>query len=444
MRALKDAVKDLEEMVRLKEESNKILMATLEPSKHIDKSAKALINSLTNEIAWLKKKYSVLLNRFMKLDLAQNFIKTAQVEVSNLLKDSQDQFNSKLDFQMEENSKLKEALYLLEEKKKITISEGKRRVLVNDTEEAFVILTATNDGLKKEINDKKAEISLLKKEKTDLAEENLQIKAELFKLASMVKIQFFGRSCKSKLKNKEFRDVESQPDVNSDFDESVNWGPIELGMNHEEELKLPNLKISLDGFPGVETRDPEDLLKNARSEPQLMQPIATTMGDQQLSRPEFSRLVRNYRKALYHNQLLVTAFQKNHELLKEYKALYPSISSKKKILQAQVPRNSKLAQSDFYKSRSYSIEPSLRNLRPFEDQRIGKMHMLKDSKSTKAAQSSTVSLAESKKLMKIISQQMRSYFEKLVQRIISPCSFIRINEKDVPELKIKLTRRASW
>ena len=447
MRALKDAVKDLEEMLKMKEESSKLLMASLDSAKHIDDPTRALIKSLTDQIVWLKKRYSRLLGRFMKLDLSQNFIKAANSDLSSMLSEIREQFNNKMDFQLEENTKLKSMLQILEEKKKLTITEGKRRVLVTDTEEAFVILTSTNDGLKKEVNDKKADISVLKKENTDLMDENLQIKAELFKLAAMVKIQFFGRVCKTKLKTKEIREVESQPDASFDADESINWGPIELNGDKDNELRLPNFKINLEGFPGVESRTQEEMLKNARSDPNFQGVVMTTIGDhQQIHQPEVNRLVRNYRKALYHNQLLISALTKCHEQLKDIKAAAGGVRIQKpKRVAKQVPKRSGVSSKRLVQSRSLSKQNTMKlttdNWEPNLYRNSRKPQDLNQSHGTG---STKVSLEDSKKLMRLVSQQLKSYFEKIVQRIISPCSFIRIDEKDVPNLKIKLTRAATW
>lgn len=443
MRALKDAVKDLEEMLKLKEESNKLLMASLDSAKNVDKPIRALVKSLTEQVVWLKKRYSRLLDRFMKLDLSQNFIKTVNYELSTMLAEIREQFNNKMDFQLEENTKLKSMIQTLEEKKKLTISEGKRRVIVTDTEEAFVILTSTNDGLKKDINDKKAEISILKKQNTDLNEENLQIKAELFKLATMVKIQFFGKVCKTKLKTKEMREVESQPDASFGPEESINWGPIEINPDIDNELRLPNFKINLEGFPGVESRTQEEMLKNARSDANFHGVVMTTIGEHTAPQPEVNRLIRNYRKAIYHNRLLISALTKSHELLKELKgSREPAVLRWRNPSKQKVPKRRGESRVKLVQSRSLSRQLTLAENRDPTMERHLKTGM--DHFHSQETRSTEVSLEDSKKLMRLVSQQMKSYFEKIVQRIISPCSFIKINERDVPDLKIKLTRAATW
>ena len=280
--------------------------------------AKQVVQSMAKELVFMRQKYSVLLSKFMKLDLMQNFMKTTQIDVETLFKKTRQEFNEKFDKQVEENGKLKRTLQLLEEKKKITIRDGKRRILATDPEQSFIILSANNDQLKKEVNEKNAEISILKRTNQDLNDQNLQIKAELFKLVSLVKIGFFGSAKQHKYKEFENREIETQPNKSVDIDDSINWGSMANQMIDEIDAKapprFPGLKLDLDGFPGVDNRENDELLKRGPSEP-LFANLATNGGEanQIEYAPQVARLIRNYKTVLYHNRLLTQAFIVSHE-----------------------------------------------------------------------------------------------------------------------------------
>ena len=415
MRGLKDAIKDLEEMMKMKEESNKLLTASLDNNKQMDPDNRKLFQMMSREIIFLKDRYSSLLKKYMKLDLGQNFIKSFHNDIQPLVDRARKEYVEKAEKLMEENNKLKKTLAALEDKKKITLSQGKRRVLATDPDEAFVILTAGNDHMRKEVNELKAELSMVKKQKEDLVNENLQVKAELFRLASLVKAQFYGSAKQNAFNLKQHRETDSQLVEGSKMgEESLNWGSY-LEPELKDELKLPTFKLDLDGFPGVVPKDREIVLGKGPSEAIFAQPQATAGEPRIYSDPLISRLIRNYHRALYHNKLLIEAFSKTHEMLKAQKQ-----DAKKQQLRI---RKKSVSSVDRRKIKSKYPTTAAPNA--------------KFSKMTK------ITLAESKKLLKMISGQMKSYFEKIVQRIISPCAFVRIDERDVPCLTVRLQRAVS-
>ena len=432
MRALKESVKDYEEMLKMKEESIKLLTASLDQKGNVDTATKKLVNSLSSELNFVRSKYSNVVNKFMKLDLAQNFLKTFGFEASMLMAKYRHDYNEKIEKMLDENNKLKKALKNYEDRKKSTIREGKRRILASDPEEAFIILTANNDSLKKEINEQKGQLAELKKQNADLLDENLQIKAELFKLASMVKAQFFGVSKQLKMKEKEIRSIESQPNRSLEgMEESINWGPI--AMQEEERHgqavveKYPALKINLDGFPGVDNRQQDDLLKRGVSEPLLVGQLNSMPGES-ISSATIDRLIRNYKRVLFQNRLLVEAFQKNHEMLKVLKS---SAAGKKEV----VHRRGVMLEA--------AVGGSKKGLR--KGRRISLPGGESEAKKEGGeAETAGLSLVEAKKHIRMVSNQMKLYFEKIVQRIVSPCSFVRIDEKALPSLKVKITRAAGY
>ena len=311
----------------MKEESIKLLTSSLSSP-----SAPALGNlvvKLANELAFVRDRYSKLLSRFTKLDLQQNFLKPVYASFATSYQESRTQFSSKVTTFMEEQQKMSGVIKTLEDKKKATIREGKRRVVYANPDEAFIILTANNDSLSKEIHEKTAEISVLKKQNADLTEENVQIKAELYKIAALVKFQFFGSMRQAKARMRELREVESNPNLSFDFneaDESVNWGPLVMPdtSTHKDVFpKIPGMQINLDGFPGVEKRENEDLLKKVTSDAgfqmlQMTEGQPGTVGAN-ISPVDLDRINRNYKRVIYHNNLLLGALSKSHELVKEYK-----------------------------------------------------------------------------------------------------------------------------
>jgi len=400
----------------MKEESNKLLTASLDNNKQMDPDNRKLIQSMSREIIFLKDRYSSLLSKYMKLDLSQNFVKAFNNDLQKLVSQARQEYVDKAEKLLEENSKLRKTLAALEDKKKITLSQGKRRVLATDPDEAFVILTAGNDHMRKEVNELKAELSMVKKQKDDLLNENLQVKAELFRLANLVKAQFFGSAKQNALHQKQHRETDSQHVEGSKMgEESLNWGSYFEPTEQKEELKLPTFKLDLDGFPGVVPRDREIVLGRGPSEAIFAQP-QTTAGEPRIySDPLISRLIRNYHRALYHNKLLIEAFNKAHEMLKAQKQ-----DSKK--LQLRIRKKS-VTSVDRRKIKS----------------KFPKTGLI----SNKFSKMTEITLPESKKLLKMISLQMKSYFEKIVQRIISPCSFVRIDERDVPALTVKIQRAVS-
>ena len=370
---------------------------------------------MSREIIFLKDRYSSLLGKYMKLDLSQNFLRASNSDVQKLLAQARQEYVDKAEKLLEENSKLRKTLAALEDKKKVTLSQGKRRVLATDPDEAFVILTAGNDHMRKEVNELKAELSMVKKQKEDLLSENLQVKAELFRLARLVKAQFFGAARQNAFRQKQLRETESQlAEGSKTGEESLNWGSY-LEPEQKEDLKLPSFKLDLDGFPGVVPRDREILLGRGPSEAIFAQPQATAGEPRIYSDPLISRLVRNYHRALYHNKLLIEAFSKAHEMLKAQK-------QDAKKLQLRIRKKS-VTSVDRRKIKSKFPKSSLAH--------------------DKLAKMTELSLSESKKLLKTIGLQMKTYFEKIVQRIISPCSFVRIDERDLPCLTVKLQRAAS-
>ena len=421
-KALKETIRDLEDMLNVRDETNKILTQTLDGSKNVDTSAKNIILSLNSEIIFLRQRFSSLVQRLMKLELTDKFIKTMKVDLERMFKTTRNDFNTRMENYHKEMEKTKKALMNYEDKKKITIREGKRRVLATDPEEAFIILTSNNDTLKKEINDKKAEISVLKKQNTELREENMQNKAELYKLASLVKAQFYGSLKQGKLKDRELRDIESQPNQSIDIEESVNWGPTIFDDKQSDPNfnKLPELKLDLDGFPGVDNREMDDNLKRGPSEPVFASFVNTVVDPTSVNTAAVDRLIRNYRRVVYHNRLLIEAYTKAHEMLRQMpKVITQPTAPKDEVIKAAINR--------FKRRLSLKVDE-----RPSQEV------------AEKPFRSKNLSLEDSKKLLKTVNNQLKSYFEKIVQRIISPCSFLRIDERDLPEMKIKLKRAATW
>lgn len=491
MRALKESVKDLEEMFRMKEESIKLLTSSL--SSPTAPVLGNLVVKLANELAFVRDRYSKLLSRFTKLDLQQNFLKPVYTSIASSYQESRTQFSSKVATLMEEQQKLTGVIKTLEDKKKTTIREGKRRVVYANPDEAFIILTANNDSLSKEIHEKTAEISVLKKQNADLTEENVQIKAELYKIAALVKFQFFGSMRQAKARMRELREVESNPNVSFDFneaDESVNWGPLVMPdtSTHKDAFpKIPGMQINLDGFPGVEKRENEDLLKKVTSEPgfqtlQMTEGQPGTVGAN-VSPVDLDRINRNYKRVIYHNNLLLGALSKSHELVKEYRSTIdglrtllvpknlslgdlPSIKptqanghvrcrSVKFQLPGELPSPKRLhsettqAFTAFRAPGSLAHRPRSQSTNqhiPQNSHQNGQMSLRLSSleAAVRRQQFKQLDLPESKRYMRRVAVQLKSYFDKIVQRIVSPCSFVRIDERDVPDFKIRIERAVSW
>src|SRR3990167_3257793 len=480
MRALKESVKDLEEMFRMKEESIKLLTTSL--SSPTGPALGQLVSKLVQELTFMREKYSKLLNRFTKLDLQQNFLKPVFTSATASFQQSRAEFNTKVNTFLDEQQKMSTVLKTLEDKKKSTIREGKRRVVTANPDEAFIILTSNNDALSKEIHDKTGEVTMLKKQNAELIEENVQIKAELYKIAALVKFQFFGSLRQAKARMRELREVESQPNVSFEFndaEESVNWGPLLLPdtSTHKDSMpKIPGMQINLDGFPGVEKRENDELLKKVISEPAFQMQLTECQpgaGGVNLTPVDLDRINRNYKRVIFHNNFLLAALTKSHDLVKEYKSIVDGLrgvlSGKnravktevnirsidtlaKKTVKFQLPSESGPLRLQSGTSKLFptatattsagrsSITQRPRSLSTAnQDLKLAAFEV-----QIRKQQFKQLDLIESKKYMRRVAAQLKSYFDKIVQRIISPCSFVRIDERDIPDFKIKIKRAVSW
>ena len=433
MRVLKDAVKDMEEMIKMKEESNKLLTSSLDSNpNNANNHLTSVIQFMSSEIINMRRKYSDMTKKFMRLDLTQNYLSVFRSEISGLLDKTRFDYTEKLEKLQEENSKLKKTLATLEDKKKVTISEGKRRVLFTDPDEAFVILSSSNDNLKREINQLKGEISLLKKFKEDTTNENLHLKAELFRLGRLVNAQFYGSYKQRIVKDKELRDNDSMiNDFQSSVSYDTNMNISVINNKHknaeekEDEKLYPIFKLDLDGFPGVVPEHRKNMLNQAPSENILI--TNNINNNNNIPYNSYVRLVRNYHRVIYHNRLLIEAHKKSHEMIKSYKEERRATNNKDGSGKNGSKQNRRMISS---------VDRKL--------SQVGKRsHKTIYHRRSHEEKTSTLSFPESKVYLKNVSVNMKNYFDKIIQRIISPCSFIRIDERDIPVLTVNICRSVS-
>lgn len=468
MRALKDIIQDQEEMLQMKDESIKVLSESLGNQKDLSESHKKVVDSLCKELIFTRTSYNRLIKKFMKLDLKENYMSIFQTDLQYLARENREEFNEKFDKVHEENMRLKVVLGKYEDKKKSGIREGKRRVIATNVDEAFVVLTASNDSLKKEINEQKCQLSSLKRDKQELEDENLQIKAELFKLAGLVKAQFYGSLKQNMKRLNEIRGTQStaNPEVDNFQDESINWGSIANIEEKLPEIQFPGMELDLDGFPGVDARDREDILKKGPSEPLLLQHIATAAhGDENANGPSVARLIRNYKRVIYQNRLLTEALTKLHEIFKKQHME----KQKAKIQEKRVSRFKRSGSATLQKNKGSQEEtPKIDSRKPvLKPLKLEKSNQKGNSEARGSSQSrneilkkrpkkakihpelevgeteESLTLKEAKKLLRNINSQMKIYFEKLVQRIVSPCPLIRYDERDFCSFNVKNQRSVS-